>query len=283
MFNLIIIGNASRQSLREFELVDQSRFGEYSSKEFFDPRTQRVSDEILEKTLEFPTIIATEERDGDAYIGQLDDARLGTGRIIIDFKWRNRIPYDLLRTYQKQLGIADFEFSRNHWAVKNIDLNDIEAFRLALSAGVLSPALSVEKQGQPIQLLSVCNLALSACRDRYALMNTHIPNEQVELEAHQIEIQCLDSLIYSLETFLAIDHLSNDQLIDHGNKFAKQIVNCLIALSNTKNGERIANTAIGAILLGISSAFSNYVATEVSTPLLFASTFGPQVISSLNK
>ncbi|SOC20511.1 hypothetical protein [Thalassospira xiamenensis] len=283
MYNLIIIENASRQSLREFELVDPSRFGEYTSQEFFVPRAQTVDNSVLKKTLEFPAIMATEERDGDAYVAQLDDARLGTGRIIIDLKWRHRIPYDLLRKYQKQLGIADFEFSRNHWAVKNIDLNELKDFRLALSAGALGPAPNSKNEEQPIQLLSVCNLALSACRDRYKLMSSHIPNEPAELEAYQIELQCLDSLIYALQAFLAVDHVSDEQIVEHGNKFAEQVVNCLIALSKTKNGERIANTAIGAILIGISSAFSGYVPTELTTPLLFASTFGPQVISSINK
>ncbi|WP_417835904.1 hypothetical protein [Thalassospira tepidiphila] len=283
MYNLIIIGNASRASLKEFELIDQTRFGEYTSPEFFEPRSEQVTNEILQKAAEFPVIIATEERDGEAYIAELENARLGTGKILIDLKWRNPISYDLLRDYQKQLGIADFEFSRNHWAVKNIDLNDIQDFRLALSAGTLGSKATNSEKEQPIQLLSICNLALSACRDRYTLMSSQTPNDPLGLEAHQIELQCLDSLIHSLEVFLSVDHMSNEQLIEHGNRFAEEIVNCLVSLSKTKNGERIANTAIGAILLGISSAFSGYVSTEVSTPLLFASTFGPQVLSSIKK
>ncbi|WP_430474290.1 hypothetical protein ACQ0MK_00110 [Thalassospira lucentensis] len=283
MYNLIITGDAPRASLNGFELIDSTRFGEYTADSFFNHRNEKLTEEILKRAVEFPAILATEEIDGEAYLAQLREARILPGRIVFDLNWRTPISYGLIRTHQKKLGIADFEFSRNHWAVKDIELNSIDDFRLALAAGSLGPAYSPAKNKKSVQVVSICHLALTACRERYALMAYQTPNEQDKLEAHQIETQCLDSLIYSLESFLALDHISDDELAEHGHKFAEQILSCLSALSKTKNGERIASTAIGTILLGISTAFSDHISTDLSTPLLFASTFGPQVLSSIKK
>lgn len=283
MYNLIILGTASRASLKGFSLVELKRFGEYSSEQFFNAGTTEVTNEVLQKTCEFPVILATEQSDGVAYLAELESATLGPDRVYFDLKWRNSFSYDLLHKYQAELGIQDFEFSRNHWAIKNIDLNMIPDFKLALSAGTSGFSNSVDAQPQTIQVVSACILANSACRDRYALLEAQTPNDPNKLAAHNLELQCLDSLMYALDAFLELNHQSEPNLEEQGKQLANCVLECLTKLATTKNGEKIANSAIGAILLGISAAFESHVQTGISAPLLFSGVFGDKIVRALKQ
>lgn len=283
MYNLIILGTASRASLKGFALTELKRFGEYSSEQFFHYGTTEVTNEILQKTCEFPVILATEQNEGEAYLAELESTTLGPDRVYFDLKWRNSISYDLLRNYQAKLDIQDFEFSRNHWAIKNIDLNMIPDFKLALSAGAAGFSNSVDAQPQTIQVVSACILANSACKDRIALLEAQTPNDPNKLAAHNLELQCLESLIYALDAFLALDHQSEQNFERQGKLIANCVLECLIKLAASKNGEKIANSAIGAILLGISAAFENHVQTGISAPLLFSGVFGDKIVRALKQ
>lgn len=281
MYNLIITSSAYTSEKGVVWLDDINRFGEFTIAEIFDKKSGEISTELLRSFAKLPTIIATEERDEVAFLAEIADFRLRSNDIEIRFGSPHPIPYRTLKDNQKELDIEDFEFSRNHWSIKNVDLRNIPDLRLAISASTATSFHPDQQRTSHADILSICYLARSACRDRKELLSSRRPNDPKKLQDHEIELQCLDSLIYSLDTFLTLDHMNEDDLEEYGQRFAESIIDCLIKFSETKTGEKITNTAIGTILLGISTGFSNYIPTELTTPLLFGGTFGHKLVSAL--
>ncbi|KAA8558558.1 hypothetical protein FX985_04917 [Pseudomonas extremaustralis] len=82
---------------------------------------------VLDKLLALPCLFMQEgTRDEVAYVGQVNRARIIGGDISFEYSMDSEVPPFLnsfIYEHRMELDMPrDFEFSRNHWAVKDIDL-----------------------------------------------------------------------------------------------------------------------------------------------------------------
>jgi len=112
---------------------DHSRFLEYTDKELID-RFDTVQDKEF---LEYPAIFMGEGFDGEtARIGKLIKVSKIGGVVKAQYAIDPELPpltNGQLFELGDELEIADFEFSRNHWALKDVDL-----FEVLYRAGIVS-------------------------------------------------------------------------------------------------------------------------------------------------
>lgn len=124
MFNLIMISieweNNGRTSVslpRMFEYTD-----EHIAAQFRQDRTP-----LLDRLTALPCLFMQEgTRDEVAYVGQINRARLVGNEVSFEYAVHAEVPPLRNSTiYANRLALDmphDFEFSRNHWAVKDVDL-----------------------------------------------------------------------------------------------------------------------------------------------------------------
>ena len=145
MYNLLVAAHEHAWDGRPFTLDETSRV----LREFTDPDlTTRFADlgaEAVAELIELPTLFACERWLKTApRFGRLTRVRRRETDVRIDYEV---IPLDPFLTWVQfekmgqQLGIAhDFEFSRQHWSVKEVDLNKV----LALN-GIVLPKLTARE------------------------------------------------------------------------------------------------------------------------------------------
>lgn len=108
--------------------MDYSRIFEYT--EDYVVRRFKTNDEIdIDGLIKLPCLFMQESwHDGsqkNARVGSIVNAVKSRGAIKIEYAFDNSIPpltNEQLKEVAGEFGIADFEFSRTHWAVKDIDL-----------------------------------------------------------------------------------------------------------------------------------------------------------------
>lgn len=122
MFNLIVrhfeweTGNGTIGADRLFEHTDAAVVGKMKNGDEID----------FAKLAALPCLFMTEGiGDEIARVGQVSNARKVGREITFDFTLARDVPplaNDVIYEGRRALGMDDWEFSRNHWAVKNVDL-----------------------------------------------------------------------------------------------------------------------------------------------------------------
>lgn len=123
MFNLIMFNvdwTTGRAS------VSADRFFEYTDDRIIDQFRENGSP-LLDKLMALPALFMMEEiGDETAYVGQVTRARISGRDTLIEFALDRDVPplqNGLLYEHRTEIDMPDrFEFSRNHWAVKDVDL-----------------------------------------------------------------------------------------------------------------------------------------------------------------
>lgn len=124
MFNLLVKGTEWSESSdsmaynRVFEYTEQNIKDQFSDKGGID----------LNALLKLPSVFL-EETYGDenqkVRIGTITHARKTGSEIVLEYSYDSTIPAltnKQLQTLASELDITDFEFSRTHWSVKDVDL-----------------------------------------------------------------------------------------------------------------------------------------------------------------
>ena len=125
LYNLLVKGNGWSESRDD---MDSSRILEYTEDYLRDHF--KTNDSIdLERLVKMPCLFMQETwHDGsqqNARVGSILSAVRSRGIIKIEYAFDNSIPpltNEQINEVASEFGIADFEFSRTHWAVKDIDL-----------------------------------------------------------------------------------------------------------------------------------------------------------------
>jgi hypothetical protein len=124
MFNLVVKyqpwvnGRDTLMSGRMFEYTEQSLIEKFSSRGQPD----------LDQLATLPTLFVQETAglaDQVAHVGAITRAKLNGRDILLDYTYDMGIagiPNKILKQFALDLDIADFEFERTHWAVKDADL-----------------------------------------------------------------------------------------------------------------------------------------------------------------
>lgn len=134
MFNLLISGNDEtwRKCPTDFSRDRVINSHEYTVPEIAEKYSD-LSDENISKLKGFPCIFAYEGTDGFFRVGYINNIRLRSTEIILDFEFDPIIPpLPTQKLFEHKLAFDishDFEFSRSHWALKDVDLF-IELVRL---------------------------------------------------------------------------------------------------------------------------------------------------------
>ena len=123
MFNLFV-GYAAWEEGQE--TVDRSRIFEYTE-DSVAAQHKSGSNLELDKLTRLPCLFMPEGRDDEeARVGRISSAREYGGKVIIEYSYDPDIlPLKNSEIYKHRLEFDmphDFEFSRTHWAVKDIDL-----------------------------------------------------------------------------------------------------------------------------------------------------------------
>jgi hypothetical protein len=123
MFNLLMFnvnwasGRAAIPIERMFEYTDDHISARY--------RHERVP--ILESLTALPCLFCEEGTESEiAYVGQINRARIAGREVVVEISLDSEVPplqNSMMYANRTELDMPhDFEFSRNHWAVKDIDL-----------------------------------------------------------------------------------------------------------------------------------------------------------------
>lgn len=128
MYNLLVKGNGWSESRDE---MDCSRVFEYTESYLGD--RFKTNDTIeIDSLIKMPCLFMQETwHDGsqqNARVGTIVSAVKSGSVIRIEYAFDNSIPpltNERIKEVAGEFGIADFEFSRTHWAVKDIDLYKI--------------------------------------------------------------------------------------------------------------------------------------------------------------
>ena len=127
MFNLLISGGSEKweKCPASFSRDRVIRKSEYTVAEIAK-KYSHLNDANISKLMEFPCIFAYEGIDGFFRIGYIKHVRLRSQEIIIDFEFDQILPaLPMQKLFEHKLAFDishDFEFSRHHWAVKDVDL-----------------------------------------------------------------------------------------------------------------------------------------------------------------
>lgn len=127
MFNLLISGNSETwgKSPTDFSRDRAIKVNEYTVAEIAD-KYASLTDQNIEALKSFPCIFANEGTDGFFRIGYINDLRLRSEDLIISYKFDLIIPpLPMQKLFENKLTFDiyyDFEFSRSHWALKDVDL-----------------------------------------------------------------------------------------------------------------------------------------------------------------
>jgi hypothetical protein len=124
MFNLIMRGVTSWDTGRETMPID--RIFEYTEAHISSYFKQN-NNLLLDQLIRFPCLFMQEGiRDELAYVGQINRARIVGKEVAFEYTLDSEVPplkNSLIFANKMAFDMSsDFEFSRNHWAVKEIDL-----------------------------------------------------------------------------------------------------------------------------------------------------------------
>lgn len=124
MFNLLVFNVDWSQGKANISL---SRVFEHTEKVLKEKFRDNEGNLLLDQLLDLPCLFCQEGiNDEVAYVGQINRARVVGNELYLEFSLDNEVPSlqnSIIYENRNQLDILDtFEFSRNHWAVKNIDL-----------------------------------------------------------------------------------------------------------------------------------------------------------------
>ena len=124
MFNLLVTHEAQDQEHGVFR-VTKDRFLEHTAPSIRDA-LESLSDDAIEAMRTWPCVLMDEGRDdGKVLLGEITKIEQTQGGISLHFMplpdGPNLLNADLWKL-RNALGIQDFEFNRNHWAVKDRDI-----------------------------------------------------------------------------------------------------------------------------------------------------------------
>lgn len=154
MFNLIIAGGGWQQHADTF---DGTRVFEYTSDELVERfRPNGILDVNAVRGL--PTVFM-EEGTGDelAYVGRITDIRRQGGNFALNYAYDPQvppIPNSRILEISRELGIADWEFSRTHWAIKEANLFEA-LYRLTLGQAIRPRVFNLPNAPIDPELVSV--------------------------------------------------------------------------------------------------------------------------------
>jgi predicted nucleotide-binding protein len=124
---LLISGNIERwdRSPAKFDRSRAITHHEYTVPEISN-RYGALEQETIDQLKIFPSVFAYEENGKEARVGYINDIKLQSQTIEIDFEFDRIIPAiapGKLNLHKLSFGIAsDFELRRTHWALKDVDL-----------------------------------------------------------------------------------------------------------------------------------------------------------------
>jgi len=124
LFNLLV---SYRPWADGRDIIPRARAFEYTE-EYLVRRFEVDGQLDFNSLVTFPTLFVQETTgagDQIARIGTITRARVNGTDIALEYAFDlgiPSVPNHVLRTFSAELGIADFEFSRTHWAVKDTDL-----------------------------------------------------------------------------------------------------------------------------------------------------------------
>jgi predicted nucleotide-binding protein len=124
VYSLLVSHQVEDQAEGAFE-ISKSRFLEYTS-DSISVQLQTLSKEGIECIKSWPCVLMQEGRSEEvAHVGQItsvEDAGLNIKLLVASFPSKSPILNDALWKIRADLDIEQFEFSRNHWAIKDRDL-----------------------------------------------------------------------------------------------------------------------------------------------------------------
>ena len=124
MYNLIMVAK-DRFWENSPATFDRSRIFEYTS-DPLERRFSRLEGPELEKMLSLPCLFSYERgAPFSSYIGRVSSFRKRDKEVRIDFELDPALPTispDHLQRLEWELDIAEWEFNRTHWAIKDVDL-----------------------------------------------------------------------------------------------------------------------------------------------------------------
>lgn len=124
MFNLLVKGNGWAEGV---DKMVRSRVFEYTEQPIKD-RFEPAGTLDLEALIKLPALFVEESWRGTiqlAHVGTITQARIASGDVALEYVYDptiSPVTNELLHTIANQLDMVDFEFSRTHWAVKDVDL-----------------------------------------------------------------------------------------------------------------------------------------------------------------
>lgn len=125
MYNLLVKGNGWGDSRDEMAF---SRIFEYTE-DYLKRRFKSDGDIDLDSFIKFPCLFMQETwhdaSQQNARVGTIVNAAKSMDVVKIEYAFDNSIPpltNERLKEVAREFGISDFEFSRTHWAIKDIDL-----------------------------------------------------------------------------------------------------------------------------------------------------------------
>jgi hypothetical protein len=124
LFNLLVKFSAWGEGQ---DSISYGRLFEYTEK-YLQNRFEVDGQIDFNSLVTFPTLFMQETSgagDQVARVGTITRAKLSGGNIVLEYAYDlgvPSIPNAVLRTFATKLGIADVEFGRTHWAVKDTDL-----------------------------------------------------------------------------------------------------------------------------------------------------------------
>ncbi|RXF72946.1 hypothetical protein [Hansschlegelia zhihuaiae] len=122
MFNLIMIGRWPRRNAS----ISLDRMFEYTDDRLLD-QFRDGGEPDLDELIRYPCLFMVEGRgDQPAHVGNIQRARISGRQILFDYAIDETIPpirnADIYRNRLEFDMPEDFEFNRNHWAVKDVSL-----------------------------------------------------------------------------------------------------------------------------------------------------------------
>lgn len=124
MFNLLMFNvdwSAGRVT------VPLGRIFEYTDADISAQFRDGSNNLLLDRLTSLPCFFCQEGTTNEtAYVGQINRARITGNDLLLEISFDTEVPplkNSFIYTYRSQLDMLhDFEFSRNHWAVKDVDL-----------------------------------------------------------------------------------------------------------------------------------------------------------------
>jgi predicted nucleotide-binding protein len=123
MFNLIIAYDEDYISKNKIELK-KDRYLEYTVEEI-KTKFKSLHNDVIDKVKTFPTLLMVEQERADSKIGKITNINLKQDSIIIEFMLLESVPSigsGKIESIKDKLDINDWELSRTHWAIKDVDL-----------------------------------------------------------------------------------------------------------------------------------------------------------------